>query len=137
MAKRPACFLTVRVRLPEGSSEALFSARNPQRKPVPGARAVVPWLGGRPASPGKPATSITTSKRIERDIYEPGCRQSGVSTHTFGHHHLRLAYDPIHLLPMMDLSDEAGGLSYIKYEQRPSPHILVFENPLYTREEPA
>jgi hypothetical protein len=36
---------------------------------------------------------------------------------------------------MMDLSDGTGGLSYIKYERQPSPHILVFENATYERDD--
>ena len=126
-------FLTVRVRLPEDSPEALFSAEIRNQSPYRVHELWFPWLGGRLGVPGKSHDTITTSKRIELDIFER-LFQSGVSTHTFGHHHQRLALDPIHMLPMMDLSDETGGLSYIKYEQRPSPHILVFENPLYTRE---
>jgi len=125
-------FLTVRVRLPEGSPEARFSAVIRNESPYRVHEMWFPWLGGRQGRPGACRDVITTSKNIERDIYAR-LFQAGASTHTFGHHHLRLAYDPLHLLPMMDLSDADGGLSYIKYEARPSPHILVFENPLPER----
>ncbi|MBI4028652.1 MAG: hypothetical protein HY360_26980 [Verrucomicrobia bacterium] len=128
-------FLTVRVRLTEGSSEAIFSAEIRNESPYRVHELWFPWLGGRLGKPGKTRDVITTSKTTERDIYAR-LFQAGASTHTFGHHHLRVAYDPTHLLPMMDWSGDGGGLSYIKYEQRPSPHILVFENALYTREEP-
>jgi len=127
-------FLTVRVRLPAGSPEAFFSAEIRNASPHRVHELWFPWLGGRRGTPGKSRDVITTSKHVERDIYAR-LFHSGNSTHTFGHHHLRVAYDPIHLLPMMDMSDEAGGLSYIKYEERPSPHILVFENPLCERED--
>jgi hypothetical protein len=127
-------FLTVRVRLPEGSSEAFFSAEIRNRSPHRVHEFWFPCIGGRSGTPGKTRDVVTTSKRFDRDIYAR-MFGSGASTHTFGHHHLRLGDDPTHLLPMMDMSDDAGGLSYIKYEQHPSPHILVFENALPAREE--
>jgi len=127
-------FLTVRVRLAEGSSEALFSAEIRNESPHRVHELWFPWLGGRLDAPGKTRDVITTSRGTERDIYKR-LFDAGALTHTFGHHHLRLAYEPTHLLPMMDLSDDTGGLSYNKYEKRPSPHVLVFENALYTREQ--
>ncbi len=127
-------FLTVRVRLPEGSPEALFSAEIRNESPYRVHELWFPWLGGRFNRPGKSRDVITTSRHTERDIYARMC-EVGTSTHTFGHHHLRIFQEPTHLLPMMDMSDDVGGLSYIKYEKRPSPHILAFENALYTRDE--
>jgi hypothetical protein len=127
-------FLTVRVRLPAGSPEAFFSAQIRNESPYRVHEMWFPWLGGRRGKPGSTWDVITTSKFTERDMYSK-LFQAGGSTHTFGHHHLRVAYDPLHLLPMMDLSDDTGGLSYIKYDQRPSPHILIFENPLFERED--
>jgi len=59
--------------------------------------------------------------------------EAGASVPGFGHTHLRRG--ACQLLPLMDWSDERGGLSYIKYEQHPSPHNLVYENPLHNREE--
>ena len=128
-------FLTVRVRLPEGRLEALFSAevRNESQHRI--LETWFPWIGGRSGRPGRTRERITTSRRSYSDIYAL-LSDRGKGTHSFGHHHLRLGEDPIHQLPMMDWSDGAGGLSYIKYEQRPSPHTLVFENVLYTRVEP-
>lgn len=126
-------FLIVHVRLPAGSPEAFFSAEIRNESPHRVHELWFPWLGGRQGIPGRSHDIITTSQQIERDIYGR-LSQTGVSTHTFGHHHLRMAYTPLHLMPMMDLSDGSGGISYLKYEPRPSPHILVFENPLYTRE---
>jgi hypothetical protein len=125
-------FLTVCVRLPEGSSEAFFSAEIRNASPQRVQEMWFPWLGGRQGTAGASRDVITTSRQTEHDIYGRLFR-SGSSTHTFGHHHLRLTQDPTHLLPMMDLSTESGGLSYNKYERRPSPHILVFENPLCER----
>jgi len=127
-------FLTVHVRLPEDQSEALFSAQIRNESPNRVHELWFPWIGGRRGSPGKSSDVITTSKRTEGDIYTR-LFDKGLSPHTFGHHHLRIEQNPTHLLPMMDISDETGGLSYIKYEQHPSPHILVFENPLYERED--
>jgi hypothetical protein len=128
-------FLTVRVRAPAGSSEAFFTAEIRNESPYRVHELWFPWLGGRSGKPGKTRDVITTSKRIEPDIYAR-LFEAGALTHSFGHHHLRIAYEPLHLLPMMDLSAGGAGLSYIKYERRPSPHILVFENAIFTREEP-
>lgn len=127
-------FLTVRARLPQDSAEALFTAEIRNDSPHRVHELWFPWIGGRLGKPGKTRDIVTTSKRTACDIYA-ALAASGVSTHTFGHHHLRIADEPIHLLPMMDMSSADGGLSYIKYEQQPSPHIMVYENALYTREE--
>ncbi|MEI6518650.1 MAG: hypothetical protein WCO98_01185 [bacterium] len=127
-------FITVHVNLPVGSSEALFSAEIRNESPYRVHEMWFPWLGGRRGKPGKSNDVITTSIRTEQDIYSR-LYDAGVSTHTFGHHHLRFCEGPVQMLPMMDMSDENGGLSYIKYEQRPSPHILVFESPLYERKD--
>ncbi|MDD5704639.1 MAG: hypothetical protein PHR35_01850 [Kiritimatiellae bacterium] len=127
-------FLTVRIRLPEGSAEAFFSAEIRNASPYRVHELWFPWLGGRRERQGRGRDIVATSKAFETDIYGR-LRLAGKSTHTFGHHHLRFAYDPGQMLPLMDMSDPAGGLSYIKYEKRPSPHILVFENPLYERED--
>lgn len=128
-------FLTVHVRLAAGASEALFSAHIRNESPYPVHEMWFPWIGGRRETPGKTRDVITTSAHRDADVYGR-LRQAGQSTHTFGSHQSRLSVGPIHLLPLMDLSDEAGGLSYVKYEQRPSPHILVFENPLYECDRP-
>ena len=128
-------FLTVRVRLPEGASEALFSAEIRNESPYRVHEMWFPWLGGRRGRPGKTCDTITTSLCTVHDIHSR-LAATGKSTHTFGHHHLRMSLGPVHLLPMMDYSDGGGGISYIKYEQRPSPHALVFESPLYERAEP-
>jgi hypothetical protein len=132
--KKTGVFLTVRVRLPEGRPEALFTAEIRNESPHRVHEMWFPWIGGRTGRPGKMHDVVTTSKRRTDDIHAR--LAGGTITHTFGHHHCRGIEDPNHLLPMMDLSDGAGGISYIKYEKRPSPHILVFENPLYTCEEP-
>ncbi|MEW5979322.1 MAG: DUF6259 domain-containing protein [Acidobacteriota bacterium] len=132
--EKAGVFLNVRVRLPAGRAEALFSAeiRNDSSHRVH--EMWFPWIGGRLNHPGKSRDLVTTSRRLYRDIYAQ-LAESGAGTHSFGHHHLRRGEDGTHQLPMMDLSDGGGGLSYIKYEQRPSPHILVFENALYIRSE--
>jgi hypothetical protein len=127
-------FLTARVRLPEGSPEALFSAEIRNNSPYRVNELWFPWLGGRSGQPGKARDVITTSACTERDVYAR-LFQAGASTHTFGHHHLRVSHGPTHMLPLMDLSHDSGGLSFLKYEQRPSPHVLVLENPLFTRAE--
>ena len=132
--KKTGIFLTVRARLPAGSAEALLSAQILNASPYRVHELWFPWIGGRQGKPGKSRDIVTTSKRTNCDITKV-LSESGVSTHTFGHHHMRIADEPIHMLPMMNLNDGDDGLSYIKYEQRPSPHILVYENALYTREE--
>ena len=132
--QKAGVFLTVRVRLPEGSPEAMFTAEIRNESPYRVHEMWFPWIGGRLAEPGQTHDLITTSKRSYRDIYAK-LAEMGQSTHTFGHHHLRLGEDGIRQLPMMDLSHDGGGLSFIKYEQRPSPHIIVFENALYVRRE--
>jgi hypothetical protein len=125
-------FLTVTVRLPAGSPEALFSATIRNESPYRVHELWFPWLGGRRGKPG--SLQATSSKYLQRDIYRQ-MAEKGQSTHTFGHHHLRLDEHPIHMLPLLDLSDADGGLSYLKYEQRPSPHVLVFENATYARDD--
>lgn len=127
-------FLTVRVRLPAGSPEARFSAEIRNESPYRVHELWFPWLGGRRGRPGRTRDAVTTSAYTERDVYAR-MRAAGTSTHTFGHHHLRFCHGPAHMLPMMDWSHGDGGLSYIKYEQRPSPHVLVFENPLFERDD--
>jgi hypothetical protein len=122
------------VRLPEGSPEALFTAEIRNKSPYRVHEMWFPWLGGRRGTPGKSRNLVTTSKGAQRDIYG-WLAGSGCSTHTFGHHHLRIGFSPDHLLPMMDISGAGGGLSYNKYEQRPSPHILTFENATYERDD--
>ncbi len=128
-------FLTVRVRLPAGASEARFSAEIRNASPYRVHELWFPCLGGRRGKPGQTRDVITTSLWTERDIYAR-LAASGKSTHTFGHHHLRMSLGAAHLLPLMDLSDDSGGLSYIKYEERPSPHVLVLESLPYERYEP-
>jgi hypothetical protein len=130
-------FLTVRVRLPENSSEAFFTAEIRNQSPHRVHELWFPWLGGRHGRPGEIRDVFTTSERTGGgyNMHER-LFLAGALPHTFGHHHHRLTYDPVQLLPMMDLSNPGGGLSYIKYEQRPSPQILVLENALFTREEP-
>lgn len=125
-------FLTVRVRLPEYSPEAFFSATIRNESVLRVHEMWFPWLGGHRNARGKSPSLATTSKRAGLDIHS-AIREAGKSTHTFGHHHMRIGMDPVHLLPMMDLSNKEGGLSYNKYEQRPSPQVLVFENPLQER----
>lgn len=128
-------FLTVDVRLPQGASEAVFTAHIRNESPLHVHEMWFPWLGGRREPTGEARDVITTSVHRDGDVYGR-LRQTGQSTHTFGSHQRRLSVGPIHLLPMMDLSDEAGGLSYLKYEQRPSPHVLVFENAVHECDRP-
>jgi hypothetical protein len=125
-------FLTVRVRLPEGSPEALFTAEIRNKSPYRVHELWFPWLGGRRGQPGSLHT--TCSHVLRQDIYRR-LADSGISTHTFGHHHLRVGDIREQKLPLLDLSDAEGGISYIKYEQRPSPHGLVYESATYERED--
>lgn len=132
--EKTGVFLSVHARLPQGSPEAFLSAEIRNESPYCIHELWFPWIGGRLLQPGQSQDAVTTSRRPTRDVAQM-LSESGVSTHSFGHHHLRIAEDPIHLLPMMDLTSGGSGLSYIKYEPRPSPHILVYENTLYTRQE--
>jgi len=83
--RKTGVFLSVRVRLPEGSSEAFFSASIRNGKPLPGHGDVVPWIGGRTCRPGRTSDVITTSKRTYPDIYAR-LSDGGKATHSFGHH---------------------------------------------------
>jgi hypothetical protein len=125
-------FLTVRVRLPSGSPQALFTAEIRNMGPYRVNEMWFPWLGGRRGSPGRLQDTITTSQASEKDIYGR-LYQSARSPHAFGHHQHRVSY--AFPLPMMDLSTAGGGLSYNKYEPNPSPHVLVFENPQVERDD--
>jgi len=131
--EKTGVFLTVTVRLPQGGAEAFFSAEIRNESPYRVHEFWFPWLGGRRGAPGG-GDRVTTSKFNQQDIYA-SLYKIGASTHTFGHHHQRIGEDPMHQLPMMDISDADGGLSYIKYEQRPSPQILVWENATYVRDD--
>lgn len=127
--RRAGVFVTVRVRLPAGSPEAFFSAEIRNRSPYRVHEMWFPWIGGRRGEPGRTGEVCTTSRRPGFDPYARMAR-FGVNTHTFGHHHQRWSDDAISQLPMLDWSAAGGGLSYIKYERRPSPHILTFESPV-------
>lgn len=124
-------FLTVRVRLPADSAEAFFSAEIRNEGPNRVLELWFPWIGGRSGKPGRQQDTITTSQMAEKDIYGR-VFDSARSPHAFGHHQHRVAF--AYLLPMMDMSSTGGGLSYNQYEKRPSPHTLVFENPLVSRD---
>lgn len=126
---RAGIFMTARVRLPAGSQEAFFSLTIHNASSYRVNEMWFPWIGGRAGVPGKTKDRVTTSKRMDYDVFARFAR-GREETHTFGHHLQRWGDDGISQLPMMDLSNPAGGLSYIKYEQRPSPHNLVFENML-------
>lgn len=132
--RKQGVFLTVTVRLPAGATEAVFQAEIRNASPFRVHELWFPWLGGRKGKPGQRRETITTSQRVFHDIYAQFFEQ-GASTHTFGHHHLRLGLPTTHLLPMLDLSEADGGLSYNKYESRPSPQLLVFDNATYERED--
>ncbi len=125
-------FLTVRVRLPEDSAEAFFSAEIRNQSPHRVHEIWFPWLGGRRGVPGRSDGSITTGHTVEADIYGR-LYEAGRSPHAFSHHQHRIA--SACMLPMMDYGVDGGGLSYNKYEQRPSPHVLVFENPNTCRDD--
>jgi len=133
--RKMGVFLTVRVRLPEGRSEGLFSAEIRNESPHRVHEMWFPWLGGRRRRAGGSADVVTTSKTRIGDIHG-ALAGGGKLAHTFGHHNQRLGMDPTHMLPMMDMSSDGCGLSYIKYERQPSPHILVFENPLHVSDDP-
>lgn len=77
-------FLTVRVRLPEGSPEAFFSAEIRNESPHRVDEMWFPWLGGRLGKPGKTRDVITNSDHTNRDIY--ACMfNAGAAMPNFGH----------------------------------------------------
>ncbi|MBM3493466.1 MAG: hypothetical protein FJX72_03965, partial [Armatimonadetes bacterium] len=129
---RTGVFLTVHVRLPRDSAEALFSAEIRNESPHRVHEMWFPWLGGRRQAPGRSNGTITTSQAVEPDIFAR-LQEAGRSPHAFGHHQHRVT--SAYLLPLMDYSFDDGGLSYNKYEPRPSPHVLVFENPNNRRDD--
>ena len=63
-----AVYLTVRVRLPAGSSEALFTAEIRNESPYRVHEMWFPWIGGRLARLGQSRDLITTSAKAYPDI---------------------------------------------------------------------
>jgi hypothetical protein len=120
-------YLTVSVRLPEASEEALFSLTIKNGGDFPVVEAWFPFIAGRRGAPDGCGDIFTTSHGRVEDLY--GRFDHGTNdTHAFGQHHQRIGISAVSLLPMMDLTADAGGLSYIKYEEKPRPTDFVYEN---------
>ena len=118
--------LTVRVRLPEESEEALFSLDIENGGEFPVVEAWFPFIAARSGNEGGDDI-YTTSHGREENLY--GRFDHGTTdTHSFGQHYQRIGMSAVCLLPMMDLSTADGGLSYIMYEQRVRPTDFVYEN---------
>ena len=114
------------VRLPQGSPEAFFTLEIRNESPHRIHEMWFPWIGGRRCNADS-KDILTTSKRRGYNPYEK-LKSGAEDTHTFGRHTRRRGDDGMCVLPMADLSDARGGISYIKYENRPSPHIFVMED---------
>ena len=125
--RKTGVFITVRVRLPQGSPEAFFIDHDRQHA----APTACTRCGSRGSAAGdaRPDTKdiVTTTKRRGYNPY-PVMSDGAEDTHTFGRHTRRRSDDGMCVLPMADLSDGQGGISYIKYEKRPSPHIFVLDD---------
>ena len=120
-------FLTVDVRLPKGSEEALFSFEIENLSDFPLVEAWFPYIAGRLGRGGESDDVFTTSRGRQGNIY--GRFDRGMfNTHAFGRHLQRIGVSSSGLLPMMDLSTPSGGLSYIKYEKRARPTDFVYIN---------
>jgi hypothetical protein len=116
--------LTVTVRLPEDSPEAFFSIEVANHGSSPLEELWFPFVAGRSGGGGD---VFTTSHGTERDLYH-SFRHGTFDTHAFGEHLQRIGLTAGHMLPMMDVSNPQGGLSYIKYEQKPRPTDFAYEN---------
>jgi hypothetical protein len=119
--------VTVKVRLPEDSPEAIFSVEVNNGGTSPIDELWFPYVAGRSQGRDTGEDVYTTSHGIEKNLY--GRFYHGVvDTHAFGEHEQRIGMTSLELLPMMDLSNASGGLSYIKYESKPRPTNFVYEN---------
>ena len=125
-------FINVDVTLEPDSKEAIFKLHIDNKSNYMIYEVWFPYIGGRYTKWEEGKDIITTSldqRNIYKELYD-----KARSTHTFGNHHNRINIGPEFMLPIMDMSDGKEGLSYIKYQKEPSPCILMFENPLYTRD---
>lgn len=111
------------VRLPAGSPEALFTLEIENDGPGVVQEVWFPWVAGFALKSGALQETLTLSQNLDL-----GRRFPTLRTHTFGSHHQRLGLSNVSLLPMVDLSGPRGGLSYIRYEDKPCYNALVFEN---------
>jgi len=118
--------LTVKVRLPPGSAEAFFSLLIENRGSHPVVEAWFPFIGGRSGTDG--AKDVFTSSYGSDDNVYGRFDNGTFDTHAFGLHTQRIGMRAAQLLPMLDLTTPAGGLSYIMYESRPRPTDFVYEN---------
>lgn len=117
--------MRVKVRLPSGSPEAIFTLELRNDGPDMAQEVWFPWVGGHKIKSGDKLEKITAG-RFQLSNF-PGSFPT-MRTHTFGRHHQRLGFAGVCLLPMMDMSGPDGGLSYIRYENKPGYNALVFEN---------
>ena len=124
--RKTGVLITVKARLPEGSPEAFFSIAMNNRSPYRVHEMWFPWIGGRRCA-ADTKDIVTTTKGRGYNPYQ-SMKRGAEETHTFGRHTRRRGGDGMCRLPMADLSDGQGGISYIKYEKRPSPHIFVLED---------
>jgi len=115
--------MKVKVCLPSGSPEAIFTLELRNDGPDTVQEVWFPWVGGYPAKKEGMQAKVTTNQ-----FSGSPANFFHNSTHTFGRHVQRLGFANYNLLPMMDLSDVQGGLSYIRYENKPDYNALVFEN---------
>jgi len=115
--------MMIKVRLPSGSPEAFFTLEMRNDGPDTVQEVWFPWVGGHTMKSRNDQEKVTTSRNWPKSSSFPN-----IKTHTFGRHHQRTGSDGIMLLPMMDISDAIGGLSYIRYENKPNYNDLVFEN---------
>ena len=116
--------MRVKVHLPAGSPEAIFTLELRNDGPDMVQEVWFPWVGGHHMDSGD-KEKVTASNFLPSDL--AGLFPT-THAHTFGRHHQRLGIHNTQLLPMMDISDTRGGLSYIRYENKPGYNNLVFEN---------
>jgi len=120
--------MKVKVRLPPGSPEAIFTLELHNDGPDMVQEVWFPWVGGYQAKKEGMQAKVTMSTQGRSGNPVNFFPTGWADTHTFGCHHQRVGFENLFLLPMMDLSDARGGLSYIRYENKPDYNALVFEN---------
>lgn len=114
--------MRVKVCLPPGRPEAIFTLQLRNDGPDMVQEAWFPWIGGHHLKAGEQREKFTTSTHL------PNFSRAfpTIRAHAFGRHHQRVGFEA--WLPMLDVSDARGGLSYIRYENKTSYNALVFEN---------
>ncbi|MFH1476265.1 MAG: DUF6259 domain-containing protein [Verrucomicrobiota bacterium] len=116
--------IKIKVRLSSGSPEAIFTLELRNDGPATVQEVWFPWVGGHHMKFGDKRETITTSwNSANFSTMFPTKR-----THTFSRSHQKMGFADQKLLPMMDLSDQDGGVSYIRYDDKPCYKNLVFTN---------